>query len=104
GIWNAYRDPSHRISTKNFDGEKALVAFLSEEAKQIIEELRQETDHYKNLDDSVLFGIYAARQAVVNAGWDKQSNFGINIGSSRGATSLFEKYHQEFLKTGKSST
>lgn len=103
-ILNAYRDPSHRISIKNFDGEKALVALLSEEAKQIIEELRQETDHYKDLDDSVLFGIYAARQAVVNAGWDKQYDFGINIGSSRGATSLFEKYHQEFLKTGKSST
>lgn len=31
-------------------------------------------------------------------------NFGINIGSSRGATGLFEKYHQEFLKSGKSST
>ena len=31
-------------------------------------------------------------------------NTGINIGSSRGATGLFEKYHKEYIQTGKSST
>ncbi|MGY0426675.1 MAG: beta-ketoacyl synthase N-terminal-like domain-containing protein, partial [Polaribacter sp.] len=34
----------------------------------------------------------------------EKMNFGINFGSSRGATSLFEKYHKEFLETKKSST
>ncbi|HAO14921.1 MAG TPA: beta-ketoacyl synthase, partial [Tenacibaculum sp.] len=39
-----------------------------------------------------------------NTDWQSQDNFGINVGSSRGATSLFEKYHREFIETGRSST
>ncbi|WP_438425958.1 beta-ketoacyl synthase N-terminal-like domain-containing protein [Aquimarina macrocephali] len=103
-IWKAYKDPSHRISFKDFEGEQAPIALLSQNAKQKIKELRAESSHYEALDDSVLFGVFAARQAVKNAGWNGDRNFGINIGSSRGATGLFEKYHQEFLKSGKSST
>ena len=37
-----------------------------------------------------------------NTDLTKQS-LDINIGSSRGATSLFEKYHTDFLQTGKVS-
>ncbi|MDP5061583.1 MAG: beta-ketoacyl synthase, partial [Maribacter sp.] len=32
------------------------------------------------------------------------AEFGINMGSSRGATKLFEQYHSEYLETGISST
>ncbi len=103
-IWRKYKEASHCISYKDFNEEQTVVAELSERAKQVIQELRTESDHYKDLDDSVLFGIYAARNAVLEAGWKQDLDFGINIGSSRGATSLFEKYHQEFLATGKSST
>jgi 3-oxoacyl-(acyl-carrier-protein) synthase len=46
----------------------------------------------------------AARKAVQNAGWNQGDIFGINIGSSRGATDLFEKHHQEYLATGKAQT
>src|SRR5690606_167734 len=41
------------------------------------------------------------RKAVELAGWKKGSDIGINIGSSRGATQLFENYIEKFLKTGK---
>jgi len=51
-----------------------------------------------------LFAIYASREAVKSANWTSKDNFGVNFGSSRGATSLFEKYHKEFLATQKSST
>ena len=40
--------------------------------------------------------------AVSKAGW-KANDIGINIGSSRGSTHLFERFHQEFLETGKES-
>jgi len=103
-IWERYKDLNHAISFEDFDGSQTPVAAIEPEAKQIIINLRAESHHFESLDDSVLFGIYAARQAVKNAGWGGDLNFGINIGSSRGATSLFEKYHKEFLKTGKSST
>lgn len=48
--------------------------------------------------------MYASRTATSKAGWASGDHFGINIGSSRGATELFEKYHREFLETGKVAT
>ena len=46
----------------------------------------------------------ASRKAIQNAGWSSNDVFGINIGSSRGATDLFEKHHREYLETGKAQT
>ncbi len=103
-IWKKYKDQNHVISLEDFAGEETPVAALEPDVKQVIIKLRAENHHFESLDDSVLFGIYAARQAIKNAGWTGNLNFGINIGSSRGATSLFEKYHKEFLDSGKSST
>ncbi len=103
-IWERYKNDSHCISFRDFNGEQTPIAQLPIEARQVIEQLRADNHHYEALDDSVLLGIYSARQAVKSAEWDIDRNFGINIGSSRGATGLFEKYHQEFLSTGKSST
>src|SRR5690606_31952515 len=57
----------------------------------------------KNLDPTVLYAIYASRAALGQAGW-KDGDFGVNIGSSRGATGLFEKYHGEFIQKGEVST
>ncbi len=103
-IWDSYQNSRHCISFEDFGGEQTPIAILTKRAKQKIANLREESDHYQSLDDSVLFGIYAARQAILDAGWQGNPDFGINIGSSRGATGLFEKYHKEFLDQGKSST
>ena len=46
----------------------------------------------------------ASRKAIQNAGWTSNDVFGLNSGSSRGATDLFEKHHQEYLETGKAQT
>ena len=85
-------------------GGNALIAPLSEADRKKIKHLRESDIKYQLLDASVLYAMYASRAAMENAGWKKETEFGINIGSSRGATSLFEKYHQEFLNSGKSST
>ena len=85
------------------DKESVFVGQLSENVKTEIEKLKLVDNKYKSLDDSVLFAIYVSRKALKQSYW-KTSNFGINFGSSRGATSLFEKYHTEFLESGKSST
>ena len=69
-----------------------------------IEALAASDTKFKNLDTSVLFGIYVGRKAVKQAGWSSSDNFGINLGSSRGATALFEKYHEEFLKNNSAAT
>lgn len=55
--------------------------------------------NYRQLDRSVLLAIYAAKQAVLQAGWfgtELQENLAVNIGSSRGATGLFEHHYDAF--------
>lgn len=102
--WAEYQNPGHLFIQKEFNDSLEWIAPLKETSKKQIEILRKSDSKYKNLDDSVLFAIDASRKAIESAGWKSESNFGINIGSSRGATSLFEKYHQEFLQDGKTST
>lgn len=97
-IWQNYLNDAHCISEKQFENFSALVAQLSEKERKEIELLRNSDAKYRNLDDSVLYGIYVSRKAVKTAGWQSADDFGVNIGSSRGATSLFEKYHKAFLK------
>jgi 3-oxoacyl-(acyl-carrier-protein) synthase len=103
-IWDNYLNDKHFITEKQFENFSALVAQISEEDKVVIEELRNSDTKYVNLDDSVLYAIYVSRKAVESSGWKPSDNFGINIGSSRGATSLFEKYHKAFLKNNYAET
>ncbi len=70
----------------------------------MVEALKQSDIKYKFLDKSVLYAMAASRKAIENAGWTSNDIFGINIGSSRGATDLFEKHFQEYLETGKAQT
>ena len=103
-IWDNYLLNNHFLSEKEVNGKSVFVGQISEKNQQIINELRKSDLKYRNLDDSVLFAIYVSREAVKNANWKLEGNFGVNFGSSRGATTLFEKYHKEFLETQRSST
>lgn len=103
-IWHNYLSNKTLISTKEFNGNKQFVATIPKEIRKEIEDLKKSEIKYKALDETVLLSILVSRQAIKNAGWKNGDDFGINIGSSRGATQLFEKYHQEFLETGKTAT
>lgn len=102
--WESYLNDSHCLSTKVVSGKDIVVAELPKEAKQAIETLKTSDSKYKSLDNSVLYAIYASREAIKQARWDASDNFGINIGSSRGATELFETYYDSFLKNNKAET
>ncbi|WP_370408051.1 beta-ketoacyl synthase N-terminal-like domain-containing protein [Tenacibaculum dicentrarchi] len=99
-IWENYLNQKHFLTLK----ETVWTGSLTDEDKQAIDIIRNSDNKYKSLDDSVLYTIYVARKVIKKTNWTSEDNFGINIGSSRGATSLFEKYHKEFLETGKSAT
>ncbi|MGC6429823.1 MAG: beta-ketoacyl synthase N-terminal-like domain-containing protein [Jejuia sp.] len=103
-IWENYLKPNHHLSSELFSDKPTWVARIPEEIQYIISELRASDNKYKALDDTVLFAIYASRQAIKYVGWKAEDNFGINIGSSRGATGLFEKYHKSFLESKVSDT
>ncbi len=99
-IWENYKSSGHFIKSHDFGGKNAPAAFLSEALKKEIEQLKLSNTRFKKLDDSVLFALYVSAIATSKAGWHKGKSIGINIGSSRGATSLFEKHHASFLKNG----
>ncbi|MGB1307296.1 MAG: beta-ketoacyl synthase N-terminal-like domain-containing protein [Oceanihabitans sp.] len=96
-IWNNYKNEQPYFVTRA----DSLVAKLNTETEKEIENLRASNSKYKALDNSVLYAIYTSRKAIEKANWKASSNFGINIGSSRGATKLFEKFHQDFLNRKK---
>ncbi|MFN4761852.1 beta-ketoacyl synthase N-terminal-like domain-containing protein [Gillisia sp. Q332] len=100
-IWERYKDPKHLISSHDFNGMTGYAAFLPKELKEELAQFRDSKPHFRNLDQSVLYAVFASREAVKRSGWSVGGNIGINIGSSRGATQLFEKYHASFLNLGK---
>ena len=102
-VWTEYLNPRTLILEKKIGEHLNFVAPLSEDLIKEVQLLRNSESKYKSLDNSVIYAILASREAVKNAGWN-DSEFGVNIGSSRGATELFEKHHQEFLETGKTPT
>ncbi len=103
-VWSNYLNKNHFIKNRSFGSFKSLICDIDDDNWNKINELKK-SPHYKDLDPSVLLAIEISRKAVANLDW-KGISFGVNIGSSRGATALFEKYHSEFLndKQGKVST
>ncbi len=102
-IWEKYLNNKTYITKADFNDKPTFIAQLTQKDKQAIEDLKQSEPKYRHLDPTVLYAIYTSRKAVKQAGWTVD-NFGVNFGSSRGATALFEKYHKEFLNDGVSST
>ncbi|WP_304138608.1 beta-ketoacyl synthase N-terminal-like domain-containing protein, partial [Mesonia mobilis] len=102
-VWQNYLQQKHFFSTVNYLDESTYVSQLNKESKNLVEKLKNEQSRYQDLDLSVLYAILSARETFKKSKTETK-DFGINIGSSRGATSLFEKYHDQYLKEGKTST
>jgi len=96
-IWEHYSQGSTRITNCCFNSCNTPVGKLFPQEELLLKNLRKENPHYRRLDKTVLLSILAARKAVDQAGWDSNEYASINLGSSRGATQLFEKYHKNFV-------
>ncbi|WP_029271046.1 beta-ketoacyl synthase N-terminal-like domain-containing protein [Flavobacterium sp. KJJ] len=103
-VWKKYLDGQHCFSKQFIDQQETSVAVLDVASKELIKAIRESDSKYKFLDDSVLFALAVSRKAIEEAGWNSKAVFGINIGSSRGATDLFEKHYKEYIDTGKART
>ena len=95
-IWESYLQPDHCF----LETEGLLTGSLPEDIRILVEEIALEKKQYRPLDKTVLATIFAGRQAMTMANWDNKKPIGINIGSSRGATHLFERYYTEFTEKG----
>ncbi|KGO83696.1 beta-ketoacyl synthase [Flavobacterium cauense R2A-7] len=103
-IWNEYLKSTTAVKERQIGAYHLPVASLPASLQQMVADLKASDHKYKSLDHSVLYAMLASRMAVEQAGWTAKDVFGINIGSSRGATELFENFHEEFVTTGKTST
>ncbi|MFM2230493.1 MAG: hypothetical protein RL607_1751, partial [Bacteroidota bacterium] len=103
-IREAYTSRATAIQKKRLGTHDYWVAPLTEADRERLEQLRLSDSKYKNLDPSVLMALDVSRRVVAQAGWQSGEAIGINIGSSRGATHLWEQYHREFITTGKTAT
>lgn len=103
-VWNNYQNTNHCFTSQFLDHKETLVAKLNDDSNSIVNALKQSDIKYKFLDKTVLYAMVASRKAIEKAAWTKKDVFGINIGSSRGATDLFEKHFQEYLEKGKAQT
>lgn len=95
-VWKAYQKPVSKIQFSSSLG--ALVAKLPEEEQQFITSLRTKDKNYKTLDKSVLLAMFSAQKALTLSP-NRAKKVALNIGSSRGATGLFEQYFMQFVNT-----
>ena len=102
-IWKNYLTDEHFFHLKGSGEDASWVGSLPEDLQKEVEQLRERNSKYRHLDNSVLYAILAARSSFKDLEISNR-DAGINIGSSRGATGLFEKYHTEYIETGRSST
>jgi 3-oxoacyl-[acyl-carrier-protein] synthase II len=92
-IWERYRAgrPAYVPAP---DARAAGWFTLAPEVEQEIGALRRSRKAYEALDRSTLLAIFAARLAARRAGWAPGEAMGVNIGSSRGATQVWENFHR----------
>lgn len=99
-VFNSYQQGRTSFQIRDFNGVATQVGALAPEGEAALAQLAQEKKAYQTVDRCVLMAIHAGRQALAEAGWSDHSGLVINMGSSRGATGLFEQHLQEFQTTG----
>ncbi len=100
-IWAQYVAPEHRLYFDVRKGFETFLGGLTEVVDNELQDLRDSDPKYRRLDRTVLMAILTARNAFSQVDWAE--DFGVNFGSSRGATALFEKYHSSFITNSEGS-
>ncbi|WP_396165923.1 beta-ketoacyl synthase N-terminal-like domain-containing protein [Flavobacterium sp.] len=102
-IWDNYLHKNSLFQKLTANKKEYWVSKFSDKEITFLNTITNSDSKYKHLDKSVVMAILVARKCFENSNFSNQ-NIGINFGSSRGATTLFEKYHTDFIKEGLVST
>ena len=102
-VWNNYIQAKPLFENINSQGIDYPVSKIPPHLELLLEEVKNSDSKYKHVDRSVIMALFASRLAIAKLN-EKPKDLGINFGSSRGATELFEKYFDEFNTTGQVST
>lgn len=98
-VYAKYLSNEHCLLEKVFNEKEYHVGCLPKDAEEQLTKLTLENPKYKKADRTVLMAMKAAEMAFEEANWKALDGkiTGVNIGSSRGSTALFEQLHEEFL-------
>ena len=102
-IWANYLNENSLFQKLEANKKAYWVAKFSDEVTHLLNNILGSDSKYKHLDKSVVMAILVARKCLEKSNF-LNNNVGINFGSSRGATTLFEKYHTDFINDGAVST
>lgn len=102
-IWANYLHDNSLFQKLETNKKAYWVAKFSDEVTHLLNNVMGSDSKYKHLDKSVVMAILVARKCLEKSTF-LNKNVGINFGSSRGATTLFEKYHTDFINEGAVST
>lgn len=107
-ILGNYRSTRAFLVSRAFNKILYPVAALADEAERFLAEfMNRDIKFMKRLDRSVLMAVASASLAFEASGWAAEKgprSIGINLGSSRGATGLFERFHADYLKSPENRT
>ncbi|OGS81283.1 MAG: beta-ketoacyl synthase [Flavobacteria bacterium RIFCSPLOWO2_12_FULL_31_7] len=102
-IWDNYVHENSLFQRFDANNKSYWVSQFSALSTQLLQDIMASDSKYKHLDQSVVMAIFVARKCFENSRFSN-TNLGINFGSSRGATTLFEKHHSDFITDGFVST
>ncbi|WP_353168244.1 beta-ketoacyl synthase N-terminal-like domain-containing protein [Flavobacterium sp.] len=102
-IWDNYLHKNSLFQKLTANKKEYWVSKFSDKEIIFLNTIINSDSKYKHLDKSVIMAILVARKCFANSNFSNK-NIGINFGSSRGATTLFEKYHTDFINEGSVST
>ena len=102
-IWNNYLTNNHLFTKMNISELVCFVSKIDQDKEVELYKILDSDSKYKHIDRSVLLALFVSRKAILESTINDQL-MGINFGSSRGATELFEEYYDEFKKTKQVST
>ena len=95
-VWQSYFSGRPLFSKKVLGLKKEWVSEIPKDSQSLILHLKRTNTSFKKLDRTVLLAILAAKSAFKSSDYTNM-DIGVNIGSSRGATGLFEASHEQFL-------
>lgn len=99
-----YAQGGTRLVPRDYGSKPAAVGPLSARAEGALRAFLNEYPRYEELDRTVQLGLFAADQAFRETQWIPNEELGVVLGSSRGATALFERYHAAFVASGSERT
>ncbi|MBX2877893.1 MAG: hypothetical protein KTR30_37585 [Saprospiraceae bacterium] len=93
-IWQSYQQGASLLA-QNEEGK--WVGPLADSASKKLQALYTEGKPYSRLDRSTLLAIETALQATATLDLNPSENWGVNMGSSRGATQVLERAHLQHV-------